>query len=268
MINYFIMQILPYISVVVFVIGLLYRLGRWASARIVHNITLTPAPTTKVGAIIDIATEATFFRSLFKSDKALWAGAWVMHIALFFILAGHVLGIGLLGRQFAYVGLTSVETSEMLSNFLGTSFGIVLLLALFYLLYRRIRINEVRMISAPSDYIMLLLLIGIVAAGNFMRFVPEWGIHYEPVRDYIQHLMTFTPITPDMEIMHKQVFIIHLLLVQMLMIVFPFSKLLHSFGMFAHRYIINRSYVEPAPGMPTSVVENQTTTKTDPNRTN
>ncbi|AEG61717.1 respiratory nitrate reductase subunit gamma [Desulforamulus ruminis] len=257
MINYFILQILPYISVAVFIIGLLYRLGRWANARIIHNITLTPAPTTKAGAMLDIAKEATFFRSLFKSDKALWAGAWIMHVALFFILAGHVLGIGLLGRQFAYVGLTSVETSELLSTLLGTFFGIVLLLALFYLLYRRIRINEVRVISAPSDYVMLLLLIGIVAAGNFMRFVPEWGIHYEPVRDYIQHLITFTSITPDMEVMHKPMFIIHLLLVQILLIVFPFSKLLHSVGMFAHRYIINRAYAEPASGLPNAVVKDQ-----------
>lgn len=257
MLKYFILQILPYVSVAVLVIGLLYRLGRWASARIVHNITLTPAPTTEAGAILEIAKEATFFRSLFKSDKALWAGAWIMHVALFFIIGGHLLGIGLLGRQFAYIGLTSVETSEMLSNMMGTVFGVILLLALCYLLYRRITINEVRVISAPSDYIMLLLLIGIVAAGNSMRFVPEWGIHYEPVREYVQHLLTFTPITMDMEVMHENMFIIHFVQVELLMIVFPFSKLLHSFGMFAHRYIINRPYVEPAPGMPQATVNKQ-----------
>ncbi|GAB6180887.1 sulfate reduction electron transfer complex DsrMKJOP subunit DsrM [Desulfotomaculum defluvii] len=250
MITYFIMQVLPYIATTVFVIGLLYRLGRWARARIVHNITLTPAPTTEAGAILDIAKEATFFRSIFRSDRALWAGAWIMHMSLFLILAGHVLGIGLLGRQFAYIGLTSEETSEILSVLMGTFFGIVLLLSLLYLLYRRIRINEVRAISAPSDYILLLLLIGIVLAGNLMRFVPQWGIHYEPVRDYFVRLISFTPITSDMEVMHKPALIIHVFLVQLLMIVFPFSKLLHSAGMFAHRYIINRPYIEPAPGLP------------------
>ncbi|AEF95497.1 Nitrate reductase gamma subunit [Desulfotomaculum nigrificans CO-1-SRB] len=248
--TYFILQILPYIALPIFVIGLLYRLGRWANARIVHNITLTPAPTTQAGAILDIAKEVVFFRSLYKADKPLWSGAWLMHVALFFILGGHVMGIGLLGLQFYYIGLTSPELSEYLSNLLGTSFGVLLLVGLLYLLYRRMAVNEVKQISAPSDYAHLLLLIAIVSVGNFMRFVPAWGIEYAPVRDYVINLITLTPITPDMEVMHKPLFVLHLLLVQILMIIFPFSKLLHVFGMFAHRWIINRPYVEPAPGLP------------------
>ncbi|ABO51701.1 Nitrate reductase, gamma subunit [Desulforamulus reducens MI-1] len=248
--TYFTLQILPYISVLVLTIGLLYRMGRWASGRIVHNITLTPAPTTQTGAMLDIALEAVFFRSLYKSDKPVWTGAWIMHVALFSILGGHVMGIGLLGLQFYYIGMTSAHTSEYLSNLLGTSFGVVIVLALLYLLYRRMTVQAVKEISAPSDYLHLLLLIAIVTAGNLMRFVPEWGIHYEPVRDYVANLLTFTPVTADMEVMHKPLFVIHLLLVQILMIILPFSKLLHIPGMFAHRWIINRPYVEPAPGLP------------------
>lgn len=248
--TYFILQILPYLSVAIFVIGLLYRLGRWANGRIVHNITLTPAPTTQAGAMLDIAKEVALFRSLYKADKPTWAGGWIMHVALFFILGGHVMGIGLLGLQFYYIGLTSEHMSEYLSNLLGTSFGIILLLGLFYLLYRRMTINEVKLVSAPSDYLHLIMLIAIVTVGNLMRFVPDWGIHYEPVRAYVANLLTLTPVTADMEVMHKPFFVIHLLLVQILMIYFPFSKLLHVPGMFAHRWIINRPYVEPAPGMP------------------
>ncbi|GAB6159079.1 sulfate reduction electron transfer complex DsrMKJOP subunit DsrM [Desulfotomaculum varum] len=252
--TYFILQILPYISVSILVLGLLYRMGRWASGRIVHNITLTPAPTTQAGALLDIAAEVVFFRSLYKADKAVWTGGWIMHVALFSILGGHIMGIGLLGLQFYYIGLTSEHTSEYLSNLLGTSFGVVVLLALLYLLYRRLTINEVKQVSAPSDYLHLLMLIAIVSVGNLMRFVPEWGIHYEPVRDYVANLLTLTPVTPDMEVMHKPLFVLHLLLVQILMIYLPFSKLLHIPGMFAHRWIINRPYVEPAPGMPGAAV--------------
>lgn len=252
--TYFILQILPYISVSVLTIGLLYRLGRWASGRIVHNITLTPAPTTQAGAMVDIATEAILFKSLYKADKSLWSGSWIMHMSLFAILGGHVMGIGLLGLQFYYIGLTGEATSEYLSNLLGTSMGVVVLLGLLYLLYRRMSINEVKMVSAPSDYLHLLMLIAIVTAGNIMRFVPEWGIHYEPVRDYVAHLLTFSAITPDMEVMHKPVFVVHLLLVQILFMYLPFSKLLHIPGMFAHRWIINRAYVEPASGLPGATV--------------
>ncbi|MEG6522809.1 respiratory nitrate reductase subunit gamma [Desulfotomaculum sp. 1211_IL3151] len=249
--TYFILQILPYISIAVLVIGLLYRIGRWANGRIVHNITLTtPAPTTQTGAVVNIATEAVFFRSLFQADKALWSGAWIMHVALFSVLGGHVVGFGTLGLQFYYIGLTSAELSTYLSDLLGTSMGILVLLGLFYLLYRRMAINEVKQISAPSDYLHLILLIAIVTVGNTMRFVPEWGLHYEPVRDYVVQLLTFSAVTADMEVMHKPLFTIHLLLVQILAMILPFSKLLHIPGMFAHRWILTRPLVEPAPGLP------------------
>ncbi|GBF33145.1 sulfite reduction-associated complex DsrMKJOP protein DsrM [Desulfocucumis palustris] len=75
---YFIMQIMPYIALTVFTLGMLYRLGRWAGARIVHNITLSPFPGTKTQAAAVIGSEVIFFRSLFKSDFALWLGAWAM----------------------------------------------------------------------------------------------------------------------------------------------------------------------------------------------
>jgi len=105
-VTFLIAQVLPYITVTIFVAGLLYRLGRWASARIVHNIVLTPAPPTVGGAAVNYAAETLLFKSLFKGDKGLWAGAWFMHIALLAIIGGHVLGFAFLGEQFKYLGTT------------------------------------------------------------------------------------------------------------------------------------------------------------------
>nr|WP_207754827.1 respiratory nitrate reductase subunit gamma [Desulforadius tongensis] len=237
---------MPYISVAVFTIGVLYRVGKWAHARIVHNIVLTPAPETLGGAAVNYAAEVALFRSLFKGDKSLWAGAWIMHIALLNIIGGHIVGFAFLGEQFKYIG-TSAELSKYLSNVLGTSMGIIIWVALLYLLYRRLAVNEVKMVSNPADYLHLLLLLGIVSCGNFMRLVPEYSIHYETAQAYIIQLATFQPV----DFSHFNfVFTLHLLLVQILMIVFPFSKLMHVFGMFAERWIVDRPYVEPAPGLP------------------
>ena len=45
-------------------------------------------------------------------------------------------------------------------------------------------------------------------------------------------------------------FAVHMLLVQILMMVFPYSKLMHALGMFANRWILHKVYVDPAPGLP------------------
>ena len=138
----------PYIAVAIFVIGILYRLGRWAGARIVHNITLAPFPKNNGQVAAVFAKEVIFFRSLFRSDIALWIGAWIMHIALLSIIGGHLMGIYFLGKQFVYIGTTEA-LSESLSSLMGTTFGIIIFIALLYLIYRRIVIQKVRNVSAP-----------------------------------------------------------------------------------------------------------------------
>ncbi len=246
--SYFIMQILPYITVVIFTFGLLYRLGRWAGSRIVHNITMSPFPQSNSQVLGIYAAEVIFFRSLFNFDRSLWAGGWLMHIALFSIIGGHVMGIYFLGRQFVHIGMTE-QLSEQMSALLGTTFGIIVFVALLYLLYRRFAIAKVREVTGASDYLHLILLLSIVTIGNIMRLF-DVGIPYAPVKDYVTHLVMLQPLPANHEVLTKPFFVLHIFFVQILLMIFPFSKLLHVFGMFADRWIINRVYKEPAPGLP------------------
>ena len=242
---YFIGSVLPYVTLVVFTIGVLYRLGRWVGARIVHRIVLSPFSGTPTDVVVNIGAEAVFFRSIFRTDKKLWGGAWLMHVALFSVLGGHLLGIYTLGREFVYIG-ASETLSEHMSDLLGLTFGLLLLVMLLYLLYRRVTINEVRVISSPSDYLHLFLILGIVAVGDIMRLFPATGIDYFPVRVWVTGILTGAPVPfPQVPL-----FALHMLLVQILMMVFPFSKLMHSLGMFAERWILHKVYVDPAPGLP------------------
>ncbi|WP_066634112.1 respiratory nitrate reductase subunit gamma [Desulfolucanica intricata] len=250
--NFFVGQVMPYIAIVVFTVGILYRLSRWGRARIVHNITLSdnigPShwPQTNGQVLGLIGAEAFLFRSLFRFDKGLWTGAWLMHFALLNILGGHIVGFYFLGKQFVYIGM-SESMSEAASNLLGTTFGIIIFFALLYLLYRRLAIAKVKQVTVTSDILQLLLLIGIVSAGNFMRLIPEYAVHYEEAKAIIAGIITFNPIAiPDNNIF----FTIHFFLVQVLLMVFPFSKLMHVLGMFVERNIVNRVYKETPLGLP------------------
>ncbi len=244
-------QILPYITVTLFALGILYRLGRWAGARMVHNITLSPWLRNSGQVAVRVGSEAFLFRNLFRFDRALWAGALLMHFALLNVFGGHVMGFGFLGEQFALIpglGITS-EFSKEISDLLGAIFGIVLLVALLYLLYRRFTIRAVRLVTRPGDNLWLIYLLLLVGIGDVMRFVPEYHMEYKLVRDYIAALIHFQPVM-HMELLNSIFFLAHLLLAQILLIMFPFSKLMHVFGMFAGRYMVNRVYHDPAPGLP------------------
>ena len=91
---------------------------------------------------------------------------------------------------------------------------------------RRLVVERVRYISAPSDHLMLLLLIGIAATGLLMKYVAHTDII--SLKAFILGLLYFDwqPIPTD------PVLLIHLGLVFVLLIVFPFSKLLHAPGVF------------------------------------
>lgn len=244
-------QILPYITVTLFTLGVLYRLGRWVGAHIVHNITLSPWLQSNGQVAARIGSEAFLFRNLFRFDIALWAGAFLMHFALLNILGGHIVGFGLLGEQFAMIpGLgISPEISKEMSDLLGSVFGILLFVSLLYLLFRRVAMDKVKQVTKPSDNLWIIYLLVLVGVGNIMRFVGPFHVEYELVREYIVALATFQSVM-HMEILENGFFLVHYLLVQVLLIALPFSKLMHIFGMFGERWIVNRVYKDPAPGLP------------------
>ena len=108
----------------------------------------------------------------------------------------------------------------------GKYASIAMLVGLGGLLLRRIVVDRVRYISAPSDYLMLLLIIGIGATGVLMTFVTHTDI--VTLKSYLLGLMVFDIRTMPTDI----VLVIHLSLVILLMAIFPISKLLHAPGVF------------------------------------
>ena len=91
---------------------------------------------------------------------------------------------------------------------------------------RRFLVDRVRYISSPSDHLMLALLLGIVLSGLSMKYV--WHTDIVALKAFMLGVMYFDwqPLPADPALL------LHLVLVIALMIVFPFSKLLHAPGVF------------------------------------
>ena len=207
--------VLFYFATAVFTVGLVYRIRLYARTPAPLKIPMTPAPVTQTGVVVRMAKEVVFFESLFKSNKWTWLFGWIFHAALLLALLRHL-------RYFTEPVWIWVDWVQPF----GLYAGFVMLAGLAALWVRRFAVERIRYISSPSDHLMLLLLIGIAASGLMTRFVAHTDI--VSLKAFVLGLIYFDwqPIPTD------PVLLIHLGLVLVLMIIFPFSKLLHAPGVF------------------------------------
>jgi nitrate reductase gamma subunit len=207
--------ILFYAATAILVFGVAFKVRKYIKTPAPLKIPTTPAPTTRSGVAFRMFKEITIFESLFKSNKWIWLFGWLFHFGLFLVLLRHL-------RYFT----DPVWWWVALLQPFGKYASIAMLVGLGGLLLRRIVVDRVRYISAPSDYLMLLLIIGIGATGALMTFVTHTDI--VTLKSYILGLMVFDIRTMPTDI----VLVIHLSLVILLMAIFPISKLLHAPGVF------------------------------------
>jgi len=207
-----------YIATLILVVGLARRIRLYWKTPAPLKIPTTPAPTTQSGVALRMFREVVFFESLFKSTKWTWLFGWVFHMALFAVLFRHL-------RYFQEPVWAPVAFVSPLFKYLAFA----MVIGLLGLLARRMLVDRVRYITAPSDILMLLLLLGIGVTGALTTFVAHTDV--VAVKSFFRHLMTFNfetmPNVPTDPLM-----VVHLLLVGVLMIIFPISKLLHAPGVF------------------------------------
>jgi nitrate reductase gamma subunit len=207
--------LLFYAATVVLVAGLAVRIADYARTPAPLKIPTTPAPATRSGVALRMFREVVFFESLFKANLWTWLAGWLFHASLALVLVRHL-------RYFT----EPVWTWVALAQPLGIYAGAVMVLALLGLAARRVFVERIRYISTPSDHLMLVLLIAIAASGLAMKYVFHTDV--VAVKAFFLGLMRFDwqPLPAD------PLLYVHLLLVAVLMIVFPFSKLLHAPGVF------------------------------------
>lgn len=232
---FFIGRIFPYIAIAVLILGLVWRVRGWLKVPVPFPLTVFPAPRSPLGRITAVGKEMLLFSSLRRGDNGLWVWAWLMHVALAMIIAGHIVGITYLTHQFTLIGLSEAASSQA-SAFIGTVAGLVFLIALVVLFYRRVAIPEVKRLSDPADYFELLLLLAIVITGMHMRTVSE--VNLPAIREYLGSLIMLQPLP----IPQEPIFMSHFFLVNVLMLYLPFSKLIHMAG-----FVVNRAMVVEAP---------------------
>lgn len=231
-------SVLPYAAVLIFVVGMARQFYIWANlAR--PGMTLFPAPAKGGGMVRGVIVESLFFRNLLKSDKVFWAGAWIFHATLALIILGHLRVFSALPDWLMGELGMSEEAILAMSNNSGGAAGVIIFLTLLYLLLRRLGIQRVREISSPADFAAVVLILAIVFTGNLMRFGEE-HFNLSQAHAYFAGLLKFSPREPFQALAGNATFVTHFLLVQVLLIVIPFSKILHFGGIFFSHALVKR----------------------------
>jgi nitrate reductase gamma subunit len=207
--------LLFYAASIVLIAGVGYKIWQYIKTPAPLKVPTMPAPLTRAGVALRIVQEVVLFKSLFRANKWIWLFGFIFHFALLLVLLRHL-------RYF----IEPVWFWVALVQPFGKYAAFAMVVGLLGLLARRIVVERIRYISTPADFFMLFLLLAIGGSGLLMNYVARTDI--VQVKAFFVGALTFSwqPIPTD------PVLLFHLLAVFALMIVFPFSKLLHAPGIF------------------------------------
>jgi nitrate reductase gamma subunit len=212
--------ILFYVAMITLVAGITNKILQYKRVPAPLKIAITPAPLTKKGVVYRYFTEVVFFNSLFRATKWTWIFGWIFHVSMLLAFFRHL----------RYVISPDSFIWPLVNNMIVQSFGhyagFTMVLGLIGLLSRRIFVDRVRYISSPSDYLMLLLIMGIAGSGLMIAYVAHTDIIQ--LKAFIMGLFLF-----DWQNLPGDIVLLaHLTMVLSLMMIFPISKLLHLPGLF------------------------------------
>jgi nitrate reductase gamma subunit len=247
--------VVPYAAVAVFVLGFIYRVLQWGKSPVPFCIPTTCGqqkslpwirqdklenPVTTLQVVGRMLLEVLFFRSLFRnikaemkegkavygSEKLLWLAGLAFHWSFLFIFVRHY-------RFFVQDVPTVIQMMEGVDSFFQIGAPLfymtdaVILGAVTFLLVRRVYLPQIRYISLAADFFPLFLILAIAISGILMRYF--FKTHIVAVKQLAMGLVSLNPIIPQ-DI--GAIFYVHLFLICILLMYFPFSKLMHMGGVF------------------------------------
>jgi len=227
--SYLVAGIMVYVAVAVFLIGMAYQVYQWLQAPKARFKTgLFPKPNTTVARWVKVAEDSLIFPQVILFDRWMWVLTIVFHFGLLGAFVGH---LRLVHEFTPLVNVLGSKGMDQFTRWSGGIMGIALILGLIYYLLRRLTFPY-KELSVLEDYILLILLILTVILGNLMRFFGD--IHVADYRAYVQSLMVFEPALPPVlaASSNKWALLFHVLFANLLLICFPFSKLVHVIATF------------------------------------
>ncbi len=192
--------VLPYIAVTLFVVVSIYRY------------------------ITDKFSYSSLSSQLLESDE-LFYGVVPWHIGIIGALTGHLIGF-LFPKEVLW--FNGVPVRLYILETTGLVFGLLALIGIVALMWRRIRVPRIRSVTSTVDTIVLVLLFAQVVLGVYTALFYRWGSSWYAASavPYLRSLFMFQP---DIEMIKPLPHIIktHIINAFLIIAIFPFSRLVH-----------------------------------------
>jgi nitrate reductase gamma subunit len=214
--------ILPYISLAIFVVGHYWRYK------------------------YDKFGWTTRSSQLYERRLLRW-GSPLFHFGILFVLAGHIVGLGIPASWTAAVGM-SEHAYHVLAVITGAIAGFCTLAGLAILIYRRRTVGPVFSATTRNDKFMYVVLTATILFGMsntvLGNLIGEASDYRETVSPWFRSIFFFRP---EAELMTRAGlgYQLHALSALLLFAIWPFTRLVHVFsaplGYFTRPYIVYRS---------------------------
>lgn len=169
-------------------------------------------------------TVSSLSSQLLEHKKLYW-GSISFHYGIVLVLLGHLLALllpqGLLLWNAVPIRLYLLELT-------GLALGIWALVGLCVLLWRRLSERRVRMVTTPMDLVVLVLVIVSALTGVLVATLYRFGISWFSLifTPYLLSLFTFQPAV-NLVAPLPWIIKLHVINFFVLLLVFPFSRLVH-----------------------------------------
>jgi nitrate reductase gamma subunit len=203
MIDNLLFVVLPYLALFTCVFGSIYRMRK-------HPMTYSS------------------LSSQFLEGKGLVWGSLPWHIGIILILLAHVVAFVLPGF---WQSLMSHQSVLMVVESIGLGLSVLCLVGLVILLLRRLTSSKLQAVTSTMDLVVILLLLLQVGLGAAIAVHCKWGSSWcsGTTTPYLWSILTLQPDVKyiiDLPLVVKA----HIVAAWALLIVIPFSRLIHMFA--------------------------------------
>lgn len=198
--NNFLFIALPYIAIVVFLVGNIYR---YVSAQFKYSS----------------------LSAQFLEDKQGFWGTVPFHIAILMLFLGHL-------AIFLFPGATLAWNSNpvrlIIHEGIAFTFGLTVLVALIGLMLRRLFNKRLRVVTSKMDIVIELLLLTQVILGCWIALGYRWGTSWFAA-DLTPYLWSIFQLDPQIQAVSALPLVIKLHIVGafVIVLIFPFTRLVH-----------------------------------------
>ncbi len=201
MINTLIFLVLPYMAILIFLIGSIYRYK------------------SKGFTVSSLSSQ-------FLEGKKLFWGSQPFHWGLFFLFFGHLFAFLFPRVVLAWNGM---PVRLLILEITSFAFGLCALLGLLLLIFRRLTVRRVQIVTSKMDVVVYLVLLTQVISGLLVAYHNRWGSSWFAafITPYLRSIFVFDPQIDAIASVNSLSLKVHVISAFALIGIIPFTRFIH-----------------------------------------